>query len=178
MKSSPIYLPFDNGSSVRVYVTPYKMYGNNHGIYLINKYSKRHRDKPQKQKCINSIIWKDKNNGITINSNDTIAKGKLNYILSLDALREHTQELIKLEVNNHTLNDNIRLGKARFNRLSIIQILEEIFKCKILSRRDNRLLKRMLNTIFEFSVFVDYTDFKPMVICGKSEGYIVTPNGY
>ena len=175
MTSYPIFLPFNNGSSVRVYVSFFKKYGIFYGYTLIDKYSKIQQHKPKREKVINKIVWCNKNNGLKYNTDKTIIKGDLKYILSLNDFKDYTHRYTRITLNKGILQDKLTIGKTSFNPVSVILILEEIFNFKFLCRYSHRLRKRVINTTLEFAVFVDNKHSKPVVFCGKSKGYILTP---
>lgn len=154
----PIHLPLGETEEHRitycqVLVNPYKTYNGLTGGELINLYGVKPRvvkPRPLPSYALNVVK--------TIRSN-------VSELLNTSKEVLFTLNLCK------TLPQRITISGKQYDPREVIVVIEQIQKCKLFSRRNNRLLKTAVNLSFEIKGFV--TDDSLMILGRKETIYTV-----
>ncbi len=167
----PVHIPIGEATTL-VYVNPTKIYNNVSGKELINKY---HIKQPkQKPKFISSIHWRKTDKEYYVNSENTILKGEASNVLALPFLKHHKITSYNLHLSA-TLPETIKIGESTYSPVLIIQCLEELTGKKLLSRKDNRPLKRNINTTITINVIAPQEQLGVLAIINCKKAYLIAP---
>ena len=168
----PCHIPLGE-STTQVLVNPNRTYGNKTGQELIQLYSQK-QQKP-KPKYSNSIHWqRDKYYNLTVNPEKTIAKGSIKEILALKFVPHTPPEAFNLHLTSD-LPETIKIGNSTFDPILIIRCLEEIYKKKLLSVKERKVIKRVINNTITFSVIAPTETVGILVILAKGKAYLICP---
>ncbi len=69
------------------------------------------------------------------------------------------------------LPETIRINGSDYDTLKILQCLEQITGQKIITKYNNRLIRKWLNVTLEFGVIPPKKIGEPLIIIGKNESY-------
>ena len=67
------------------------------------------------------------------------------------------------------LPQTIRINGQEYNTLQILRCLEQVIGQKIMTKRNNRLLKNWFNVTIEFGIIPPERVGEPLIIIGKNE---------
>jgi len=144
----PIHLPLSEGNYALVYVRPDKEYNQILGSQLVELYGRKTRQ--IKPKPIPSY---------DLNATKTL---RSSVIEQLNIAKE---VIFTLHLSKE-LPKSINVQGKPYDPRELIVVIEQIQKCKLFSRRNNRLLRTAVNLSFEVKALM--TD-DSLMICGKRE---------
>ena len=83
-----------------------------------------------------------------------------------------SSDIIRLFIPSGELPKCIQIGNKFYNTRKLLEILEEITEKKIISRRENRAIRNMMNTTYQIPIEYD----NPIkLIDGKGNTYPLMP---
>jgi hypothetical protein len=149
----PIHLPLNEGNYALVFVRPEKEYNQILGEQLINLYGIKPRVvKPRLIPSYDLNVTKTTRSSVIEQLNRS---EQLTFILHL----------------SKTLPRSINVKGREYDPRELCVIIEDLQKCKLFSRRNNRLLKTAVNLSFEVKGFV--TDENLLIVGRKESIYII-----